>query len=317
MATPQSPLTSVQALAPDVVDAPQRFRGERFLVVPRGEARAVLDGPASPGVAVTDCGYFPHADRHFRVRNAAISELIVIACQNGTGWYDTGSGPAPIVPGQILLVPPGQIHAYGASADDPWTVWWVHVAGVALSEFLSRHGVAGAEPVRTPSSFFQITALIAQIVTTLEVDMTEISQLRAAGTAWHLLTTIVTDKPVAKGMDQVLDDAAAAIRTRVQDKASTEDFAAAANVSVSHFAAQFRRRFGVSVGTYQRQIRMARARELFDLGTGTVGEVAREVGYDDPLYFSRQFTRTHGVSPRAYKDGDRGAPVARHPDPSA
>jgi len=296
--------------------APQKFTGERLLVVPRGDARALLEGPTSPLLAVTDCGYFPRADQHFRVRVPAISELIVIACITGGGWCDTGSGRRSIRAGQILLVPPGQIHAYGASPDDPWTVWWVHIAGTALGDFLAGHGVEGTEPVRTPTSFLEITALIAQIVATLEVDMTGKSQLRAAGIAWNLLTAMVTDKEVAKGMDQILDDAASAIRTRMQDRVSADVLAASANVSPSHFAAQFRRRFGVSVGTYQLQVRMARARELFDLGTANVGDVARAVGYDDPLYFSRQFSRMHGVSPRAYRRGDRGAPVTPNPAPA-
>ena len=52
--------------------------------------------------------------------------------------------------------------------------------------------------------------------------------------------------------------------------------------------------------------RMSRARQLLDSTTLGIAEVAREVGYDDPLYFSRQFRRTHGMSPRDYRGQRKG-----------
>ena len=39
-----------------------------------------------------------------------------------------------------------------------------------------------------------------------------------------------------------------------------------------------------------------------DLG---VGEIARSVGYEDPLYFSRLFSKTVGSSPRGYRASTR------------
>jgi len=34
----------------------------------------------------------------------------------------------------------------------------------------------------------------------------------------------------------------------------------------------------------------------------SVATIARQVGYDDPLYFSRIFRRVHGVSPSEYRN---------------
>jgi AraC family transcriptional regulator, transcriptional activator of pobA len=39
----------------------------------------------------------------------------------------------------------------------------------------------------------------------------------------------------------------------------------------------------------------------------TVGEIAFEVGFSDPLYFSRAFKRSDGRSPQAYREAARGA----------
>jgi AraC-like DNA-binding protein len=48
---------------------------------------------------------------------------------------------------------------------------------------------------------------------------------------------------------------------------------------------------------------MDSARYLLTYRGQSVKETAAALGYDDPLYFSKQFRRSAGVSPRAYRRG--------------
>ena len=73
-------------------------------------------------------------------------------------------------------------------------------------------------------------------------------------------------------------------------------------LSPSQLNALFRRHLGASPLEYQTQLRMVRARELLDSSPLSIAALARLAGYDDPLYFSRQFSRVHGMSPRAYRE---------------
>lgn len=50
-----------------------------------------------------------------------------------------------------------------------------------------------------------------------------------------------------------------------------------------------------------RSIRLAKAKELLQKGDMNVSEVAFAVGFDDPKYFSRIFTREFGISPSHYR----------------
>lgn len=289
---------------------PQRFFGERILIVPRAQARAFLHDWRSPGIVVTDAGYFPRAASHLRARTRPIDELVVIACVAGRGWYATDGGRASISPGQILLVPPGETHAYGADENEPWTIWWAHLAGASLTEFLAGHAIPPGPHDRTPTAFFEVATQLKRIVDILERDMTVGGLTRAAGAGWHMLTEIVADRPVAPGMQDVLDAAATAIREDLHADVSADRFATGARVSTSHFSTQFRRRFGMSVKEYQLHARMTRAREIFETRDTSVGATARAVGYADPLYFSRLFVRLHGIPPSAYQSGERGPAVA-------
>ncbi len=80
-----------------------------------------------------------------------------------------------------------------------------------------------------------------------------------------------------------------------------DELAAAAHLSVDHFGRLFRRELGVSPVKYLTQYRIARARELLQRGDLSVKEIASEVGFRDPLHFSRVFAALTGCSPSRFK----------------
>ena len=56
--------------------------------------------------------------------------------------------------------------------------------------------------------------------------------------------------------------------------------------------------FGLSIGQIIRTYRLTLAREMLESGSGlTVAEVAYEVGFNDPKYFTRCFTKEFGITP--------------------
>ena len=68
-----------------------------------------------------------------------------------------------------------------------------------------------------------------------------------------------------------------------------------------HLTTVVRRRTGRTVQEWIIERRMAEARSLLSDTELPVAEIAWRVGMFDPGYFSRQFRRTHGVSPREWR----------------
>jgi AraC-like DNA-binding protein len=72
-------------------------------------------------------------------------------------------------------------------------------------------------------------------------------------------------------------------------------------MSESGFRTKFRKTFGRSVGQYQQQLRMSRARVLLANSRKSVKEIAVECGYQSQTTFSNTFKRLDGLSPREYR----------------
>ena len=72
-------------------------------------------------------------------------------------------------------------------------------------------------------------------------------------------------------------------------------------LSYSYLSATFKRDMGMSLGDYHNELRMKRACELLTSTEMSVGEIAKELGFEDMLYFSRRFNKTKGISPTEYR----------------
>ncbi|MWV51310.1 helix-turn-helix domain-containing protein [Rathayibacter sp. VKM Ac-2803] len=282
------------------------FPGQRLLVMPRPRVRAALAGPGASHLVVTDAGYFPEARAHARARVEGIAECIILVCTRGAGWCEVGGVRHPVQAGQVVLLPPGTPHSYGADTAAPWTLWWLHVVGRDLAEFLRVAGVIAAAPVRDLSDTFRIVALVEEVVQAMERDLTFASTLAASGAAWHLMALLCSERTAGAPRVSAIDQAIEYLRQHVTDQVSIGDLAQTARLSPSHFAARFRQETGTSPLKYQTQLRMARARALLDTTDLPVAQIAARVGYADPFYFARQFTAVHGVPPIRYRREGKG-----------
>ena len=88
---------------------------------------------------------------------------------------------------------------------------------------------------------------------------------------------------------------------------SLSDLAARIGLHPIYVARAFRARFGCAVGDYVRRLRVERARRLLHHTLLSLSEVAVQSGYSDQSHMTRDFRRTFGQSPGAYRRLIRGA----------
>jgi len=97
--------------------------------------------------------------------------------------------------------------------------------------------------------------------------------------------------------DSRLAKAVQLVHNAPDEKITLEDMAAAAGMSRSAFALQFKTTVGMAPIAYLILWRMCQAYELLQQSGLSVSQVAVQVGYDSEIAFSRAFKRQFGVSP--------------------
>ena len=82
---------------------------------------------------------------------------------------------------------------------------------------------------------------------------------------------------------------------------SLNEAAAHANLSASHFSVVFSQETHQTFKEYLTEIRIKKAKELLRMTALRSADIAFQVGYNDPHYFSSAFKKNTGLSPMEFR----------------
>src|SRR6516165_4904738 len=125
--------------------------------------------------------------------------------------------------------------------------------------------------------------------------------------AVHLIRHLMAPRPIARGRDGTLPRGRLRavveyIEEHLDAGLTLEQMAAAAHLSVYHFARQFKAATGLPPHQYVIRRRVERARQLLQAGTDlSLAEVAACTGFSDQSQFTHHFKRLVGVTPGQFR----------------
>jgi AraC-like DNA-binding protein len=278
---------------------PLPANGLRFITPPRLR-RTLVRHPLTAGCYPLALGFYPDALGH-RMSRPAPDDYLLIYCRAGQGWLQTEDGRLAIGGGDLLLLPKGRAHAYGADPDKPWTLYWVHFDGELVADFLRPLGKGplwriGVQP-----------RLLAEFDALLNLRKQGLSLphfIYAAHQLQALLASLAVLPARAKlksGRVLDVDAVQAVMRSHLHDSLNLDALAAQFKLSRFHFAKTYRALTGHAPIQDFIQLKMAHACRLLDEGEQGIREVAEQLGYEDVYYFSRLFRKVVGMAPSHYR----------------
>ena len=92
------------------------------------------------------------------------------------------------------------------------------------------------------------------------------------------------------------------IREHLNENLSVEVVSREFHYSRTRLSVLFKNATGQTINEYITRKRIEKAKQLLLEGKLSVTQIAREVGYSSPQYFSRRFSQITGVSPTAYTE---------------
>jgi AraC-like DNA-binding protein len=233
-------------------------------------------------------------------------------------WYSDTAGVVYVVaPG--AAVDPNQVRhrdsgigvffdpaALDGDARSPWPSWSAHPL---LFPFV--HGQS--------SGLLQLTVPAARksvwsnAIASIEAELTDRKDGYRQAALAHLTLLLIDVARLASDVvgelrrsgEPLLAEVFMVIDRHRGESLSLRDVADELGITPGHLTTVVRRRTGRTVQEWIIERRMAEARSLLSDTELPVAEVARRVGMTDPGYFSRQFRRAHGASPREWRSHPR------------
>jgi len=237
-----------------------------------------------PGKVDRPAGTRDYLFMHFHTR-------VVLVGDEGPSWHPADS---------FVLWEPGAAHLYG-NTEKRWSHSWLHCDGASVESAVSSSELPLNRPIPLGDAALAETSLWSlhdEISGNRRPDRVIVENLvqiwiRRIRRAVH---------PVAeKAIPSRVLAAQAHLDSRFAADITLESLASFAGMSASYLSAEFRKHIGMPPMRYLLETRLTRAAYLLADVNMSISEVAREVGFRDPLYFSRQFRKRFGLSPRPYR----------------
>ena len=288
------------------------FHGERTLVLPKLIVDRMEHDPLVSMLHITDIGYYPHAEHHYRERRQPINQYVYIYCVDGAGWYQIGDRRYDVGENQYFILPAGMPHAYGADENNPWTIYWIHFKG----ELAPLYAKDVTEPMDVkPGLHSRIRNridLFEEIFNTLCNGYSN-ENLRYVSSLFHYylgsLRFINQYRTANDNHDDCENMVGATIqymKENLEKHLTLNDIAQYTGYSASHLSMIFKQNTGHSPLAYLNLLKIQQACLLLDTTTMKVNQICYKIGIEDAYYFSRLFSKTMGLSPKEYREMNKG-----------
>ncbi len=210
----------------------------------------------------------------------------------------------------VMFVPEGMPHRYSTINESPWSIYWLHLKGDEVRPLLEAFHLLGrpiAVPIGYMMKFIEAFDLCYELLTDKPYSLP--SHIHISQTIRHQISTLgmtAGGSPQANKRAGYIDEAIRYMTERLDRTITLDELARHVGLSRQHLIEVFHEATGFPPIDYFQRIKMQRAGQMLDLTDLSVKQIAGELGFRDPLYFSRAFKKINGMSPSEYRSIAKG-----------
>lgn len=283
------------------------FEGQKAVIVPKKIlSKTCANNNVISSMCVSSIGYYPKARFHYRKRANGTNEHILIYCTEGQGTVKIEKKLYKIEPNDFFIIPKGIEHIYGTVENNPWTIYWAHFTGQHADSIVNRLN----SKLNSFKEFIHYSDRRIELFDTIyhhlergySVENMEYSSL----CFYHFLGSFAHHSKF--DIDKTNQDLGIVNRAidymtnNIQQTLSLKQMAVDLHISPSHLSFLFKQKTGYPPMEYVNHLKLQKACQYLMFTPMRIKEIIKEIGMNDPFYFSRSFKRQMGMSPRAYRN---------------
>ncbi len=237
--------------------------------------------------------------------NTVLEDHMLVYCTKGSGTIYLLNDEVPIIQNQFCIIPQGFVFKILTGNSDP-------------SVFLTCK-FNGGKTLIMEKEFAVVRDLIASVnnmVANRNMLFNELFNNLTRGyhnanykylnlCFGHFLATFIyasrTSEDLIEEQNPGISRAINFMEQNVSKKLFLDEIAEEAGYSSSYFTTIFRRKTGYSPLSYFAHLKISKACEYLDFSKLKIKEISSRMGYSDAYYFSKDFQKKIGQSPRNYR----------------
>ena len=230
----------------------------------------------------------------------------------GKGILKTGDQVLEVQEGQMFLLRDQEEISFAADEQNPWHYVWVAFCGNHAERYMRYAGFTDGIHVQEchipPMEFYSVVKDILE-----HPHLNVSSEVKRLSLALKFLSLAIESREIGQegarqreGLSP--DDYVAYAARYIQANYANiriSDVAGYIGINRTYLTTLFKKKMLMSPQEFLMHVRMDKSRSMLRHTNLSVSAVAREVGYEDQLAFSKIFKKKFGISPAQYRKNNR------------
>ena len=278
----------------------------RYFRIPAPLVEEHKTNPLTGSLYFTEIGEIEVGRGSIWNKGEKLENNILVYCTKGSGIVMISDEQIPVSSDQFFIIPQGDVFKYYSVIDTNSRLLVVHFNG--------KHSkLMGKEFSVVRNLISSVNNLVANREMLFEEIFKNLSKgfhdenLEYVNFCFgHLLATFIYAN---KTGDDLANDSNPAIRRAIDYmnknlklKLTLQQISSEAGYSPTYFTTLFKQETGYSPLSYFSHLKILKATEFLDHTKSKVKEISFFLGYADPYYFTKDFTKRMGMSPRQYRN---------------
>ncbi len=265
---------------------------------------------------ITSCGKYKMKSRDvFQTkRDRGRADYQIIYIDSGKAHFFINGKEHIVSAGNMVIYYPNVPQHYRYYNKEKTTVYWVHFTGSHVQRILDHYNIPKETGIIHSGTSPDYQWLFGQMIRELQTcrpKNDEMLTLLLRNILILVNRSLEMKTKFADTTEKEITYAMYHFRENFNKEISIDDYASECNISVCWFIRCFKQVTGQTPLQYIISLRISNAQMLLETTSYTIAQIAQEVGYDNPLYFSRLFRKQVGVSPNNYRKSYGIAPKDR------
>jgi AraC-like DNA-binding protein len=249
-----------------------------------------------------------HADGYYFdvTKGRELNEYQMLYLTDGEGVFESASQrQVKIKAGDIYLVFPNEWHTYHPNPSKGWKSYWIGFKGRNMDDRVKAGFLSSKKPIYHVGFSDDIVRLYDTALKCARQEAAYSQQMLAGivnhmlGLMYSLERNILLNKN-SERVDMV-NKARMMIREETVSNLSIQQIAEQLGMGYSNFRKLFKEYTGMSPALYQQDLRLQRAKELLCTTDLSIKEIAYQLNFDSPDYFSAKFKSKTGKKPSDFR----------------